>query len=202
VNRETVSFDLLLAKQDQHLAALLARVSPEPNSGCWLWVGNALPSGYGLFRLRDNGRIARMTAHRASYVLHFGAFPRNLFVCHRCDNPPCVNPDHLFLGSAADNAHDRNTKGRSVGQGKGEAHSLAKITEEQARRIIALVAPGQMTAREIARDVGTTSTTVYAISVGATWKHLPRPPFSLMVRSRGSNFKARTAKGALSCSSM
>lgn len=98
------------------LSDLIARLDqnsiPEPNSGCWLWVGGAHACRYGL--CYGWIRFARKTwaAHRASWLAHRGQFDLSLAVCHRCDNPLCINPDHLFLGTVGDNNSDRRAKKR------------------------------------------------------------------------------------------
>lgn len=85
---------------------------PEPNSGCWLWIGAHDPNGYGRIAKRTYGTIL---AHRYSYLSH-KADPGNLLVCHKCDNPACVNPDHMFLGTHKDNTQDMVKKGRARGR--------------------------------------------------------------------------------------
>ena len=83
-------------------------VMPEPNSGCWLWVGVVNFFGYG--QLYINSRYHG--AHRVSWELHQGQIPIGLFVCHKCDVPSCVNPNHLFVGTQLDNMRDAKNKGR------------------------------------------------------------------------------------------
>jgi hypothetical protein len=84
---------------------------PEPNSGCWLWSGSCVQDGYGT--LRVGGKSLR--AHRVSWKLHVGPIPDGLNVLHKCDTPPCVNPQHLFLGTQIDNNLDRDFKDRNKG---------------------------------------------------------------------------------------
>jgi hypothetical protein len=89
---------------------------------CWKWKGGKTKGGYGVFAL--NGK--HEYAHRVSYVIHKGPIPDGLFAMHTCDNVECVNPDHLIAGTAADNAHDRDAKGRGKWGTKKTASQAAR----------------------------------------------------------------------------
>jgi hypothetical protein len=108
-------------KQSRTLREVLfAKVAFEPTTGCWLWYGSRSPRGYGDMTYRKEAK----KAHRVSYELHVGPIPEGLCVCHRCDTPSCVNPDHLFVGTHGDNAADKVAKGRWRGSMGG--HFAAK----------------------------------------------------------------------------
>lgn len=142
------------------------KVVPEPMSGCWLWTGTDAGNGYGVFRLSERS----MGAHR--YILSMSHYPwlkdrPNVFVCHKCDVSCCVNPDHLFLGSQADNMADKTRKGR---QTKGVKHHRAKLNEEDVIEIRRLYATGTKTQKMIAKLFDVTQATIGYITIGATWR--------------------------------
>lgn len=134
------------------------------SSGCLEWQGNRLAAGYG--RIHLNGVMAR--AHRVAWQLCRGAIPEGLCVLHECDNPPCVNPVHLFLGTHADNAADRDRKGR---QAKGERQGLAKLTCEKVKRIRQLLYAGH-SQRSLGREFQVSNYVIFAIKHRKTWRWL------------------------------
>lgn len=134
--------------------------------GCWLWQAGISQQGYGKFKM--NGRT--VGAHRASYVLHKGAIPKGLFVCHSCDVRHCVNPDHLWLGTCADNHADRNAKGR---QAKGRRHGITTLTEQDVRFIREeLRQKPRGIQKALAEKYGVNRLTINRIQKRETWRHV------------------------------
>lgn len=141
---------------------------PVTESGCWIWIAALNDScGYGSI---GDGEGNTILAHRASWILHKGEIPEGMCVCHKCDVPSCVNPDHLFLGTQQDNMDDRGNKNRSNRKPNifGNKHPFAKLTEEQARDI-------KFGAEKQAfyhRKYGVPRQLVSDIRCGKTWKHI------------------------------
>lgn len=133
---------------------------------CWPWKGSANKSGAGRFNPNPNNR--GVLAPRYSWELHFGTIPKGLQVCHHCDNPPCVNPDHLFLGTAYDNCADKVAKNR---QSKGERNGKPKLKESYIPRIRELFQEG-VTAAKIGEDYGVCDQTILDIIHRKLWKHV------------------------------
>ncbi len=103
----------------------MSKVQPEPNTGCWFWDKSLNPAGYG--KIVFNGLSGKIwLAHRASYELFKGEIPKGLHVLHKCDQPACVNPDHLWLGTNEENIQDRINKGRSF-RSVGELAGMSKL---------------------------------------------------------------------------
>lgn len=138
----------------------------EPATGCWIWTAGLMGKGYGQFYI--SGGNTRL-AHRISWELYKGPITAGLSVLHRCDRPRCVNPDHLFLGTPADNAADCKEKGRKP---QGETHSNAKLSEADVQAIRGR--PGK-THAGLAREYRVTPAHISLIRRGKRWRHLHVP---------------------------
>jgi len=140
--------------------------------GCWLWTGATTNGGYGV--LQAGGRAGKIVrAHRLSWRLHCGPVADDIDVCHHCDNPPCVRPDHLFLGTAKTNVADMVSKGRARGgSGRGEQHHRAKLTAEQVRAMRADYARGGTSLNQLAAHYGVSKKSVLNIIHRRVWAHV------------------------------
>jgi hypothetical protein len=136
-------------------------ISDNPNL-CWETKVNKTNAGYGMFKIGTE----RFLCHRISYTIHFGEIPKGMHVLHRCDNPPCCNPNHLFIGDDQANNDDMRAKGRG---NLGEKNGMNKISAENAYKIRLLGRAGA-NKRELAKFFGVAYTTVKSIINGNRWK--------------------------------
>lgn len=170
---------------------------PEPMSGCWLWLGAVSARGHGQFFLTDNkGKRGIIGAHRAGWMINVGRIPDGLLVCHRCDNPGCVNWEHHFLGTHADNSADMVRKRRHrLPDSVGEKNPAATLNE----RDVALIRSSRRPVAELADMFSVTKTCIHECQVGATWRHLPgaRSPKKKTVISPDAREAIRNSKDPL-----
>lgn len=135
------------------------------DSGCIEWTGHRCSQGYG--RIQVNHKDMR--THRLAYELAYGPIPEGLVVRHKCDNPPCINPSHLEIGTQKDNIRDRDERGRTyVPAGEDSPHS--KLTDEDVR----LILESSDTLKALGARFGVNSSSIFAIKNGRTWKHLSK----------------------------
>ena len=154
---------------------------PHMTTRCWEWIGTKDTHGYG--QLRVKGTMTLM--HRFSYNLHYGEIPNKLCVLHECDNPSCVNPNHLWLGTKGDNTRDMERKGRAyhprgISNGRhtkpesavrGETHSSAKLTDDYVKEIRNLHAGGTSYS-QLAKRYHVGRSTIVRIVKREAWKHI------------------------------
>jgi hypothetical protein len=134
-------------------------------NGCWEWASACTGRGYGVIKHKGH----HLLAHRAAYDLCVADIPPSMYVCHRCDNPPCVNPEHLFLGTAQVNSDDCVVKGR-IAQGE---RCNAVLTEDKVQEIRCLIDEGRWSQHEIARRFDVAQSTIWRIKFGLNWAWLP-----------------------------
>ena len=139
--------------------------TPEPNSGCWLWNRYTTRLGYGQCWNDGGSKLI----HRIAYELFIGPIPVGMDVCHKCDVPSCVNPDHLFIGTHADNMADKKSKGRvRVPCPLGSNHPNSKLTEAD---VIAIRSDPRM-GTVIAAEYGVTKSLISYVRNRRGWKHV------------------------------
>lgn len=135
-----------------------------PNGDCWEWIGDRNLGGYGILGFLGITYLS----HRIIYLLEYGEFLTDLFVCHKCDNRGCVRPSHLFLGTLQDNVRDMVNKKR---QAKGNMCGAAKVTEEIINEIKSLYNQGK-SSKILAKQFNLTSGHIRRIIKGERWRHL------------------------------
>lgn len=158
---------------------LIQHMEINKTSGCWEWVGSKR-NGYGrmIIGSRTDGTRKSVSAHRVSYELNFGEIPDGMEVCHKCDNPCCINPDHLFLGTKQDNAADRDAKGRNI-VFTGEEQPRAKLTKKAVKDARWERAYKGTSFQTLADRYGVSKRTMQNAIKGVTWKcvpYMPEPP--------------------------
>lgn len=149
-----------------------SRYNIDPATGCYEWNGGRNRAGYGLYPI-DNGQ---RFAHRVAWANLHGEIPPGMIICHHCDNPCCVNPDHLFLGTPADNTADMMKKGRDRHRPQvGEKHWKARLTPADVMEMRRLYGAGGVRQVDLASRFGVAQAYVSEIVRGEAWAHLPQP---------------------------
>ena len=158
---------------EQAEASFWSRVDKNGPNGCWVYTGHRNKDNYGAINIRQEGRVHRL-AHRYTWALKHGEVPKGYHVLHRCDNPPCCNPDHLWLGTDADNCQDMYQKGRDGSRGERNSHAVLN-----AEKVLTIRAEyrrdnhSKSNAKELAARYGVTAEAILHIVARRCWKHLP-----------------------------
>jgi len=147
-------------------ARFWSKVDKRGPDDCWEWTASKFKQEYGQFYIKGRGYVAQ----RIAYLLEFGFIPEDLFCLHTCDNPPCCNPSHLFLGTHQDNMNDRSSKGRSSIR-PGESHPMSKLKEFQVLDILHRCENGDLQ-KEVAKIYEVSPQHVSDIVNGKKWRHL------------------------------
>lgn len=151
-----------------------SHVNRRGENDCWEWTAALSEHGYGHFNLWRNGKTVNLKAHRVAWQIVRGPIPDGLFACHSCDNPRCVNPKHLFLGTQDDNMADMARKGRNLDHRprvKGEGHPLHKLSSDDVAEIRRVYAAGGVTQRELGKRFGVSQARVQMIVTGKGWRY-------------------------------
>ena len=147
---------------------LRTKIKLDPNSECWLWLGDKNDGGYGrIYRLLENKKKVKFLAHRYFYTFFKKPIDENLILCHKCDNPSCVNPEHLFEGTDRDNATDRKLKGRN--RSLESYHSTTKLSWDNVNYIRAFNKKDKPNVI-LAKEFNVTPEYISHIRLGRVWK--------------------------------
>lgn len=148
-------------KNQQYFYDRTKRVQGPLETQCWEWQRGTFPNGYGSVTI--DGKAT--PAHRVAFSVFVGKIPAGRYVCHKCDNPLCCNPDHLFVGTPGDNMKDMANKDRHT---FGERSARSKLTEKQVEEIRS----SGLLGRELAEQYGVAISTIYTVRRRETWKHV------------------------------
>lgn len=140
----------------------------QKTDSCWIWLGSLDHATYGWIA-KGSRKSGIMKAHRASWILHIGPIPDEMFILHHCDNPTCVNPHHLWIGTKRDNFRDAVEKKRFA---IGEQNNMAKLTEKHVLEIRNAYSEGGLTQQDIADVYGVTRGCIKAVVNRTNWKHI------------------------------
>jgi hypothetical protein len=139
----------------------------DKSAECWVWIGYKQPFGYGVINTgsRTDGSRATKLVHRVVYELEFGPIPEGGCILHKCDNPSCVKPDHLFLGTQSENVADMIAKGRKR-VARGKDHPSYKLSSQKKREICQRYSAGNVTQQKLAEEYGVNQATISKIVLG------------------------------------
>ena len=169
---------------------LKKNIKVNSSTGCWEWQG-VKRCGYGrtIIGSRKDGTRKSISAHRLAYIVWKGDIPNGYEVCHKCDNPCCINPDHLFVGTRQDNIDDRERKGRNVIK-TGEENQNAKLTKDSVTEARLEHVVNGVSFQKLADKYGVNKKTIMNAVKGVTWgcvNYMPTPP----QRKEANNEKQR-----------
>lgn len=156
-----------MTRKKSIIGRLLKYIKVNEVTGCWEWQGSCNTTGLHYARLRING--VGVLCHRLTFKLFSGNIPGNMLVLHHCDNPPCINPKHLFLGSYSDNIKDALDKNRMA---RGEKNGRSKLTDNKVLSIRKKHSTGEYTLEGLAIEYSVDQHTIFDVIKRRTWNHV------------------------------
>lgn len=163
---------------------------PGNDTDCWLWNGYCNLAGYGIFNWNRH-----IKSHRFIYECYYGPIPDGLFVCHKCDNPPCCNPDHLFLGTDQDNKHDMVQKNR---QAFGIYNGMSKLNDETVIEILEKIKGGKYTSlQHLCADYSIAESPIREILSRKAWTHITNNYSDQELQTLKNKLKSKAVKYTL-----